>query len=130
MNPLEMETKYSAKIRELLEGKLDDETFKTWLMEQPMLDQAEIFREIKNTIDSEINLAFIFNSRPKDSIFISGFKKSLWFSIENSNELKISVLLSVLFSTEIKLKVDSNFSLKAILSCKSCALLNPIYPIQ
>lgn len=51
-----METKYSAKIRELLEGKLDDETFKTWLMEQPMLDQAEIFREIKNTIDSEINL--------------------------------------------------------------------------
>ena len=56
MKPLEMETKYSAKIRELLEGKLDDETFKTWLMEQPMLDQAEIFREIKNTIDSEINL--------------------------------------------------------------------------
>jgi len=49
-----MKTKYTAKIRQLLEGKLDEEDFKTWIQEQPLLDQAEIFREIKATVEAKV----------------------------------------------------------------------------
>ena len=45
-----METKYSAKINEGLEGKMDEATFKAWLVEQPILELSGIFREIKETI--------------------------------------------------------------------------------
>lgn len=54
-----METKYSTTIRALLEGKMDEEAFKTWLMSQPLLDQAAIFREIKATVEAKVPSALL-----------------------------------------------------------------------
>ncbi|WP_432670733.1 hypothetical protein [Flavobacterium sp. SM2513] len=95
-----MKTKYSAKIRQLLEGKLDEEDFKTWLQEQPLLDQAEIFREIKATVEAEVPSELLEESE------ISTLDESIDAFEEQILEVKLNQELDALKDKEIEKKKE------------------------
>ena len=49
-----MKTKYSAKIEELLDNTITKELFQVWFMEQPLIDQPDILREVQDTIKERL----------------------------------------------------------------------------
>jgi aromatic ring hydroxylase len=95
-----MKTKYSAKIEELLTNNIDEELFKAWLLEQPLIDQPDILREIQDTIKERLTEEE-FATLPTESLAknIDSFEDAIL-------EIKLNQELDKVKKREIKEKIE------------------------